>query len=70
MEQSHRPLKQRYHPMLGFGAFESASRFRSAFDELRNSLRVNGPNRNRIAASERRGVFSARWSTLMTELAA
>ena len=28
-EQSHRPLKQRYYPMLGFGNFESAARFGS-----------------------------------------
>ncbi len=26
-EQSHRAVKQRYYPMLGFGSFESASRF-------------------------------------------
>lgn len=36
MEQQHRPIKQRYHPMLGFGSFESAKCFCSAFDELRN----------------------------------
>ena len=27
MEQHHRPIKQRYYPMLGSGRFESASRF-------------------------------------------
>ena len=26
IEQDHRPLKQRYYPMLGFGRFDSASR--------------------------------------------
>jgi len=36
MEQHHRPIKQRYYPMLGFGRFESASRFCAAFDELRS----------------------------------
>ena len=41
MEQSHRPIKQRYYPMLGFQSFESASRFCSAFDELRNYLRID-----------------------------
>ena len=35
IEQDHRPLKQRYYPMLGFGRFDSASRFCTAFDELR-----------------------------------
>ena len=33
IEQNHRPLKQRYYPMLGFGRFDSASRFCTAFDE-------------------------------------
>jgi len=40
MEQNHRPVKQRYYPMLGFAKFESASRFCNAFDEPRNYLRV------------------------------
>ena len=39
-EQSHRAVKQRYYPMLGFGSFESAARFCAAFDELRQYLRV------------------------------
>ncbi len=39
-EQSHRAVKQRYYPMLGFGSFESASRFCTAFDELRQYFRV------------------------------
>ena len=70
MEQHHRPIKQRYYPMLGFGRFESASRFCTAFDELRNYLRVTGSSHDRITAAEKRTVFSARWSTLMAELAA
>jgi putative transposase len=70
MEQHHRPIKQRYYPMLGFSRFESASRFCTAFDELRNYLRVTGSNNNRISAAEKRTVFGARWSTLMAELAA
>jgi transposase-like protein len=43
-EQSHRAVKQRYYPMLGFGSFESASRFCVAFDELREYLRVRNPS--------------------------
>ena len=39
-EQSHRAVKQRYYPMLGFGSFESAARFCAAFDELRQYFRV------------------------------
>ncbi len=39
-EQSHRGVKQRYYPMLGFGNFESVARFCAAFDELRQYFRV------------------------------
>ena len=35
-EQSHRPLKQRYYPMLGFKSLKGASIFCPAHDELRN----------------------------------
>ena len=70
MEQNHRPIKQRYYPMLGFGRFDSASRFCTAFDELRNYLRVKRSGGERVTASDRRQIFSRKWSTLMTELAA
>ena len=43
IEQSHRAVKQRYYPMLGFGNFESAARVCSAFDELLESLLVRRP---------------------------
>ena len=49
-EHSHRAVPQRSDPMLGFGSFESAARFGSAFDELRQYLR----------ARQRRGHLS-RW---------
>ena len=70
MEQSHRPIKQRYYPMLGFQSFESASRFCIAFDELRNYLRVRPTHGKHVPASHRRELFTGRWSALMTELAA
>ena len=70
IEQSHRPLKQRYYPMLGFANFESASRFCTAFDELRNYLRIQSVGDELVPASERRKLFTERWSALMTELAA
>ncbi len=49
-EQSHRAVKQRYYPMLGFGSFGSAPRFCAAFDELRQYFRVR-----------RRGEGTSRW---------
>ncbi len=67
-EQSHRPIKQRYYPMLGFKKFESASRFCTAFDELRNYLRIQTPSDRRMASAQRREIFNQRWSALMAEL--
>lgn len=37
-EQSHRPIKQRYYPMRGFGSFKSASIICRGFEELKNFL--------------------------------
>jgi len=70
MEQNHRGIKQRYYPMLGFAKFESASRFCTAFDELRNYLRVQTTGSEHVPANARRKIFTERWSTLMTELSA
>ena len=70
IEQNHRGIKQRYYPMLGFKRFESASRFCSAFDELRHYLRVRSADGKRVPADVRRKIFTERWSTLMTELSA
>ena len=70
MEQNHRPIKQRYYPMLGFAKFESASRFCNAFDEFRNYLRVRSVDGEHLSASIRREIFTGKWSTLMTELSA
>jgi transposase-like protein len=39
MEQDHRGIKGRYHPMRGFGSFESAARFCLAHDEVRDHFR-------------------------------
>ncbi len=70
MEKNHRPIKQRYYPMLGFAKFESASRFCAAFDELRHYLRVRATGDKKHSAAIRRKIFTDRWSTLMTELSA
>ncbi len=70
IEQDHRAIKQRYYPMLGFGRMESALRFCSAFEELRQYLRIRPHPGERVSLSERRRVFGARWQDLMTEMAA
>jgi transposase-like protein len=67
MEQNHRGITQRYYPMLGFKQFESTSRFCTAFDELRNYLRVQPVGSEQVSADVRRKIFTNKWSTLMTE---
>jgi putative transposase len=69
-EQSHRPLKQRYYPMLGFGNFESARRFCTAFDELRHYLQYEPDSGEVATAAARRKAFSDKWESLIAELAA
>ena len=54
--------------MLGFKQFESASRFCTAFDELRNFLRIRSVGGEHVPADIRRKIFTDRWSTLMSEL--
>ena len=69
-EQSHRALKQRCYPMLGFGNFESASRFCSAFDELRDYFRVRRRGQPGVSLADQRQIFIDRWRSLAVELAA
>ncbi len=69
-EQSHRAVKQRYYPMLGFGSFDSAARFCSAFDELREYLRVRRRGEGDVSLAEQRRLFLTRWRSLISELAA
>ncbi len=70
IEQGHRAIKQRYHPMLGFGRMESATRFCSAFEELRQYLRFRPSPGEHAPLSERRRVFLVRWQALIEEVAA
>jgi transposase-like protein len=70
IEQDHRSIKARCYPMLGFKRFESASRFCTAFDELRNYLRVRSAGNEHVPADVRKKIFIDKWSTLMNELSA
>ena len=69
-EQSHRAVKQRYYPMLGFGSFKSASRFCAAFDEPRQYFRVRRRGEDHVSLAEQRRPFLARSRSLISELAA
>lgn len=57
IEQSHRGIKQRYYPMLGFGEFGAAQRFCRAFDEVRHFLRPQRRMGEYVCLSERREHF-------------
>jgi transposase-like protein len=64
MEQDHRGIKQRYYPMRGFGSFESASRFCSAYDEQRQYFRYRTRLREKVSLSEQRRIFRQRFGAL------
>ena len=57
IEQSHRGIKQRYYPTLGFGAFESAKRFCQAYDEVRQFFRPRQRMAEFVSLSDRREHF-------------
>ncbi len=65
-EQSHRAVKQRYYPMLGFGSFEAARRFCAAFDELRQYFRVRRRGEGHVSLAEQRRLFLTCWCSLIS----
>ena len=60
IEQSHRRIKQRYYPMLGFGEFESTQRFCQVHDEGRNYIRPRLYMAEVVSLPERRELFIER----------
>ena len=69
-EQSHRAVKQRSDPMLGFGRFASAARFCSAFDAFRHYFRARQRRGQSVPLAEQRRIFVTRWRSLMAEMQA
>jgi len=63
-------IKQRYHPMRGFGSFASASRFCRAFDEVRDHFRTRRTMGEVVPLAEQRRRFIERLAELDTLLAA
>ena len=59
IEQDHRGIKQRYYPMLGFGAFHSAQRFCRAFEEVRQYFRPRRKRKQFVSLPQRRRQFVA-----------
>ncbi len=70
LEQDHRGIKQRYYSMRGFKDFQAASRFCTAFDELRNYLRPRHRMKEVISLAEQRKVHLERMETLKAMLQA
>jgi putative transposase len=60
IEQDHRGIKGRYGPMRGFKSYESASRFRRCFDELRNHLQVRSRRSRSLPNNTHRHRFLTR----------
>ena len=57
IEQSHRGIKQRYYPTLGFGAVESAQRFCQAYEEVHQFFRPRQRMAEFVSLSDRREHF-------------
>ncbi len=67
IEQSHRGIKQRCYPMLGFGAIESAKRFCQAFDEVQQFLRPGIRMVEFVSLSKKRERF-IEWISELPEI--
>jgi putative transposase len=70
IEQDHRGIKQRYYPMLGFGAFPSAQHFCSAFDEVRQYFRPRRRRKQFVSLARQRQQFVARVQALQASFLA
>jgi len=57
IERDHRGVKQRYYPMLGFGALPSAQRFCRAFEEVRQYFRPRRKQNEVISLPNARRQF-------------
>ena len=57
IEQDHRGIKQRYYPMLGFGALAPAQRFCRVFEEVRQYFRPRRKRKQFVSLSRSRQQF-------------
>jgi transposase-like protein len=70
IEQDQRGVKQRYYPMRGFGNFDAAARFCSAYDEQCNYFRTRSKPKEVVSLAEARQLFRQRFAELKEELIA
>jgi putative transposase len=70
LEQDHRGIKQRSHPMCGFKSVGAAARFCRAFDEMRAFLRPHASRNQPFTLAQRRCIHQARFTRLLEMMAA
>ena len=68
LEQDHRGIKGRYGPMRGFGTFQSAARFCTAHDELRDYFRYRIMLREVVPLGVQREQYRTRSAALRAML--
>jgi hypothetical protein len=68
--RGHRHIGGQYYPMRGFGGFESACRFCSAYDEQRDYFRYRSKTKETVPLSEQCRVFRQRFGALQNMLMA
>ena len=69
LEQDHRGIKQRTHPMCGFKSFVSAQRFCRVYEEVRNFLRIRSRRNEPVSLAWQRALHLGRMRVLMETLA-
>jgi putative transposase len=69
LEQDHRGIKQRTHPMCGFKDFVSAERFCRGYEEVRNFLRPRSRRNEAVSLAWQRALHVGRMRILMSTLA-
>ncbi len=68
--QDHRGSKHRSYPLRGFGAFASAARFRTGYEEQRRYFHAQARSDECVALAGRRRRFQGRWAAIMAALVA
>jgi len=69
LEQDHRGIKQRTHPMCGFKRFASAERFCRVYEEVRNFFRLRFQRNELVSLAWHRAQHLGRMRVLLSMLA-
>jgi putative transposase len=69
LEQDHRGIKQRTHPMCSFKNFVSAERFCRVYEEVRHFLRARSRRNEAVSLARQRTLHVGQMRVLMATLA-